>query len=112
MAERELLEGDAVAGRPGRRDQQLVRLERSRELRDEEVVRREVASLRRPYGAAEDEEAERKLRTRIRVRNRAADRPAVPRHEVADVRQRLLGERVAAEIVLAHRRADVLAVDL
>ena len=70
-------------------------------------------------GAAERDEAERQLAGAVGVRDRPADRAAVPRHDVPDVRQRRAHERWTrsslGERRLPHRRAEaqraVLALD-
>ena len=85
-----LFEGVAVGGpgrRPERLDEQLARLERRREVRDEEFFRRDGAAGARDNRAAEDRQRERKLRRSVGVRDRAADGSTVARDEMADVRQ-------------------------
>ena len=116
---RQLLERVARAGwrgGPDRVDDELVRLERREEVRDEELVRRDRSLSsrgRRDDGSTQDGQRERKLRSGIRMGDRAADRAAVAGCKVADVRERLGHERqaVAHELRgvdrrLAGQRAD------
>ena len=106
---RQLLERVARAGwrgGPDRVDDELVRLERREEVRDEELVRRDRSlspRRRRDDGSAQDGQRERQLRSGIRVGDRAADRAAVAGREVADVRKRL-GRRAAGGRARAARR--------
>ena len=84
-----LLEGVAAAGlryRPDCFDEQLSRLQRGREVRDEEVLSRDRAAGARHDRATERRERERQLGGGVGVCNRAADGPAVARGEVADMR--------------------------
>ena len=76
-------------GRAGRRreahlDEQLARLERGREHRDEELLGRDRPPARDEL-RAERERADRQLGGRVGVDERAADRPAAARRRVADV---------------------------
>ena len=115
-AERELLERARLARRgerPDGLDDELARSRGRREVRDEELLGRDLAPAARAVDhdrSAERDEAERQLRRAVRVGDRAADRPAVPRHEVADERQRLAHQRVDARVALERglpgRRAD------
>ena len=105
-----LLEGVAVLGPtrgPDGLDEQLVRLERGREVGDEELLRRNCAAGARHHRTAQDGERERQLGGGVGVRDRAADRAPVARDEVADVRQALGEERDLEQppVGLADERA-------
>ena len=92
-----------------------------REVRHEEVVRGDLAPAARAVGddgAAQRDEAQRQLRRAVGVGDRPADRSPVPRHEVADERQRRADERVDAVVVgerrltrPSHRTQDAVRVD-
>ena len=106
-----LLEGVAAAGLrygPECFDEQLSRLQRRREVRDEEVASRDRAAGARHDRAAERGERERQLGGGVGVCHRAADGPAVARDEVADVRQALgeEGDLEQTPVGLSNERAD------
>ena len=100
-AERELGEPAAGPGRPpvirpARLDHELRRLERRREVRDEEVLGGDLPRPRRgrgDHGTAGSNEGERQLRARVGVGERPRDRSAVARDDVADVREAAVAER-------------------
>src|SRR4051794_25048318 len=124
---RELLEGEAptvAENRPDGLDDELAGRERRREVQDEEVVRSDLAAAARRLRddvAAEHEQAERQLRGRVRMHDRAGDGAAVPGNGVADVRECLGDERQARglgrpfELALPHESAEaespVVALD-
>ena len=90
-------------------DEQLARLQRRREHRDEELVRGDPAAVRHELGP-ERERAHRQLRRRVGVRERAADGAAAARRGVTDMTERVPQQREGVlgvlQVPLPRHRAD------